>query len=490
MRRGNVLFVTIDQLRADVVEGQLSGFAPMRAFDRLKAEGAHYLNHYTTAVPCGPARASLMTGLYAFNHRSIRNGAPLARNHATLGTELRRLGVEPLLFGYGDIGPDPSDHAPADPDLASYEHPARGFRELVEMRFESMGEWTGFLLAQGYDLPRPLPQRLFEIYRPQGGAITGPALYSAEHSDTAYLTDRVIEALEPRRDGGWFAHVTYIRPHPPFVAPAPWNTLVAPGDAPPPVSETVDHPFRDAWFSERSNHGLWIGFNGDCAALAPAEIADLRAVYLGLAAEVDHHIARLLDWLDATGQTEDTLVIVTADHGEMLGDQGYWGKDAPFRAAHHVPLLIRDPRAPGARRIGALTESIDLAPTILRWLGGAPPPAMDGGDLSGPPERGVCLTEIDYADPVAPTRFQCALGLETTRCNAAVLRDPRWTLVHFNGGLPPLLFDRVHDPQESCDFAATAGAQFEIARLRAAMLDLRMTRADRRLTEWRAAPSG
>jgi arylsulfatase A-like enzyme len=489
---GNILFVTLDQLRADVVTGRLAGLAPTPALYRLRAEGVTYLEHHTVTVPCGPSRASLLTGLYAFNHRAIRNGTPLAAHHDGLGLALRRRGVEPLLFGYTDSTPDPATRHPEDPDLAQYEGVAPGFRELCEMRADAGLEWPAALLARGYDVPRPMPERIHELYRPVAESgrpprIDDPALYRAADSDTAYLTDRVLEALEIRRERPWFAHVAYIRPHPPLVAPAPYNRLVDPASVPPREAAGAPHPFRDAWFSAPTQKKLHHGFDGDCAGMSEDTASALRAVYLGLVAEVDHHLGRLLDWLDTTGQAMRTLVIVTADHGEMLGDQGMWGKESVFRAAHHIPLIVRDPHhpAPGAT-VRAITETVDIAPTVLTWLGAPVPPAMDGAPLPGPgvPEgwRDAALTEIDLASPVAPTRFQTAWGLDHDRCNAAVLRDARWTYVHFNGGLPPMLFDREADPAERHDLARDRAAVPLIRQLMGAMLDRRMTRADRRLT--------
>jgi arylsulfatase A-like enzyme len=496
---GNVLFVTLDQLRADCVAAcapgaPLAGAVATPALDQLAAEGCAFANHWTNAVPCGPARASLLTGLHAFTHRVVRNGAPLAAHHATLATEARRLGREPLLFGYADQAPDPTDLDPADPDLSTYEQPARGFREIVEMRFEAPMAWIGALRARGYALPEPLPERVADLLAPvaegRPARPDDPTLYRAEDSDTAFLTDRTLEALEARREGTWFAHVAYIRPHPPLAAPAPWNRAVDPAAVPPPQAAAADHPFRRAWFSAPTQTGLFHGFDGDCAALDAGTVATLRAVYLGLLAEVDHHLGRLLAWLDERGLSERTLVVVTSDHGEMLGDQGMWGKESVFAPAHRVPLLIRDPRRPGGRVWAGATEAVDLAPTILDWLGGAAPPAMDGVSLlpalagAAPGRDALALTEIDLAHPARPTRFQSAWGLEESRCNAAVLRDPRWTYVHFNGGVAPMLFDRAADPGEAVDLAPDPAAAGEIARLARLMLDRRMTRADRRLTGW------
>ncbi len=492
----NILFVTIDQLRADVVLGRLAGLAPMPTLARLMREGTTFTQHFTVTSPCGPARASLMTGLYAFNHRSIRNGTPLAAEHATLGMELRKQGREPLLFGYGDIAADPTGLSANDPLLKTYEITPPGFRELTEMRFEDMAEWRAHLAARGYDLPQPQPARLWDIYQPVApsgspGNITDPPLYRAEDSDTAFLTDRVLAHLDARKTQGWTAHVTYIRPHPPFVAPEPWNRIVRPADVPSPVAGGAAHPFRDLWFAKPNEYGLWTGFDGNCTKMAPETASDLRAVYLGLAAEVDHHLGRIVTWLDDTDQGDDTLIVITSDHAEMLGDQGYWGKDAPFIGAHHVPLIICDPTRKGRRgkQVTTLTESVDIAPTILDWVGAPVPRAMDGGSLLPFLERErvegwwqTAFTELDYSNPKSPTRYEKAWGMDATQTNAAIIRDPRWTYIHFNAGQPPLLFDRDADPDETHNLANDKAAMPQIARMQSAMLDLRMRRANQRLT--------
>lgn len=496
--RLNILFVTLDQLRADVVSGRLAGIAATPTLDQLARDGVRFDQCFTATVPCGPSRASLLTGLYAFNHRAIRNGTPLARHHATVATEWRKLGREPLLFGYNDVTADPTGRDLADPEFASYEMPAAGFRELLEMRFEAPLAWIGYLRAKGYDLPSPLPDRWIDLYRPvppagRAARPDHPLMMRAEDSETAFLTDRVIEALEARRDTVWTAHVTYIRPHPPLSAPAPWNTHVAAADVPPPVTANGPaHPFRRAWFSAPAQAGLWHGFDGDCAGMDAATAQDLRAVYLGLVAEVDYHLGRLLAWLDHAGLADRTAVIVMADHGEMLGDQGYWGKDNVAAAAHHVPLLIRMPGAQAGAVCDALVSSVDIAPTLIDMAGGTPPPAMDGASLlpmlrgnATPDWRDAVLSEIDLGEPDRPTRFQTALGLDANRANAAILRDRDWTLVHVNGGVPPMLFDRRADPDETRNLADDPAHAPHVAAMRARMLDLRMTRADRRLTGWR-----
>ena len=485
MRR-NVLLVIIDQFRADLLAGDLAQHVDLPNLQGLRRDSVVFDNHFTVTTPCGPSRASLLTGQYAMNHRSIRNGTPLAAHHPSLGPEARKAGYEPLLFGYTDVSADPDHLHPDDPDLKSYEGLAAGFAEILRMRFEETGSWQADLKAKGYDLPRSH----FAIYAPVADngppAINDPALYRAEDSDTAFLTDQTLRELSVRENKGWFATVTYIRPHPPFVAPAPYNRMFAPGALPAPQRQAnlaatrATHPFLDAMFAEPGQYGLYIGFDGKLDQLPDNDAALLRSVYAGLAREVDDHIGRLVEYLKSSGQWDNTTLVITADHGEMLGDHYLWGKNAPFDAALKVPLIIRDPDY-RPRVVTALTETIDTTATLLALMGRTPPDSVNGRSLipwlnGETPDawREHVFAEIDLGDPERPTVFQRRFDLDMARCNYAVLRERRWKYVHFNGGLPPLLFDLGADPHELCNLADDPVYAAELSRLRVRMLDHRM----------------
>ena len=494
---GKVLFIVLDQLRGDVLTGALGEAARLPNLRALAAEGVTFAQHFTVTNPCGPARASLLTGLYAMNHRSVRNGAPLSRNLTNIALELRKAGYEPLLFGYTDTTLDPTGLPAGDPALTSYEGVLPGFTEVVEMRLDSGLSWLAELKARGYRLP----ERYLDIYRavdPEGGRrLDAPTMYRAEDSDTAFLTDETLKALAVREDRDWFAHVTYIRPHPPLAAPEPWNrahdpaALPAPARRETPSAERAVHPFFEAYFSEPTVRNLYIGFDGHLERIPDEDMRTLRAIYLGLAEEVDHHIGRLLAYLRESGQYDETLIIVTGDHGEMLGDHWQWGKESIYDPAFHVPLIIRDPRrrASAGRIVHALTESVDIAPTILDWLGLEVPGAFDGRSLvpfldgTTPADwRTHVFAELDLADPAEPTRYQRQLGLSLEEANVAFVREARLKYVHFNGGLRPLLFDLENDPHEFRNLAEEPAWRDEMLRLARRMLDHRMSHAHQELS--------
>jgi len=140
----------------------LSGDVDLPNLRGLMGESVTFNRHYTVTTPCGPSRASLLTGLYAMNHRSIRNGTPLSARHVNIGTEMRKAGYEPMLFGYTDVSSDPTSLHPNDPELKHYEGLAPGFAEIVRMRLESSSSWVGDLKAKGYSVP----SRYWDLYRP------------------------------------------------------------------------------------------------------------------------------------------------------------------------------------------------------------------------------------------------------------------------------------------------------------------------------------
>lgn len=495
-------------MRADCLNGALANHIEMPNLRELMQEGVTFNQHYTVTTPCGPARASLLTGLYAMNHRSVRNGTPLSNAHPTIATEMRKAGYEPMLFGYTDASIDPTGMHPNDPSLKTYESASPGFAEIVRMRQDSGSQsWRGELKSKGYDVPlnpmdmyRPVPQDHSNNPR-----ISDPALFSAEDSDTAFLTNRTIQELSVRTEEDWFAFVSYIKPHPPFVAPAPYNTMYSPNAVPKPncphsiASQKTKHPFYSAFFCEPANHSLFHGFDGRMDALSDEEIAEIRAVYFGLISELDHNLGRLMDSLKETGQYDDTLIIFTSDHGEMLGDHFQWGKNSFHDPALHVPLIIRDPRNRKAAGtvVDDFTQSIDIGPTLFQWVGHPVPIGANGQSLKPFLEgkqpqiwRDYMFAEIDLSDPVTPTRHQREFGVLAKQSNYAILREKQYKYVHFNGGLPPLLFDLSLDPNEADNLAADPAYAGELQRLSAKMLDHHMTHAHHALSDMRITKNG
>jgi arylsulfatase A-like enzyme len=509
----NVLLVTFDQWRADCLSAM--GHPQLRTpiLDAFAAEATLFANHWSVACPCGPARASLFTGTYLHRHRSLRNGAPLDDRFTNLALEARRLGYDPALFGYTDISPDPRGKDPGDPIFDSYEGVLPGMTRVCRLD-DDFGTWFTNLKAKGYSLP----ERPWDIFRPteEGLAEAGaagraycaaPARFRAEDSNAAFLTDELLRYLEAQGSRPWFTHISYISPHPPFIAPAPYHDRYDPAEAPrptradSPAAEAEGHPFLRFKIDGRAGGtnagvGAFIGRNIAPAEMEDAELAQLRATYYGMINEVEACFGRILDHLKATGVYDETLIVLTSDHGEQLGDHWMLSKSGFFDESYRVPLLIRDPRdkATGGRgrRVEAFTESVDAAPTVLQALGLPIPRQMQGAPLTAWLEgrtparwRDAAHVEYDFGDPIGRTA-ETAFGLPSEACGLAFITDGRFKYVHFQA-LPPLLYDLHVDPQQLHNVADDPAYAAALAEMRGRLLTWRMDADEKTLTHYHIA---
>ena len=495
----NILLISVDQWRGDCLAYLGHPVVRTPNLDRLAAQSTSFTRHFSCSAPCGPGRTSLLTGLYPFNHRSVTNGTPLDARFTNLALELRKAGYAPRLYGYTDTSADPRTLPADDPRVRTFEGVMEGFDVGLNFNLGGMAQWLDLLAEHGIERP----QREMDIYAHtqagHNGFAAEPARFPAELSESALTTDRVLEDIRGQGGAPWCYHVVYLRPHPPLVAPEPYHAMFAPSDVDPPLPASTgrpEHPFLATWRAKHADFGYfdeWI----DLGRMNEADHAAMRAVYYGLIAEVDAQIGRLLAGLEDVGEAGRTLVILTCDHGEMAGDHGLWGKGGYFDAAYHIPLLIRDPGRPSSagRRIDAFTESVDVAPTVLDWLGLDIPDTWDGSSLvpfiDGASPRGwrtQAFWEFDFRD-VETMGFETALGLAPDECVLNVIRGERWKYVHFPS-LPPLLFDLQNDPDERFDRSGEA----ELAAVQMAMaqsvLSRRMLHAERTLTNTKLTENG
>ncbi len=363
---------------------------------------------------------------------------------------------------------------------------------------EHMAQWIADLKARGYDLP----EGRWIVYKPAPGHRPGPgessfgapALFAAEHSETEFMAGAIGRFLSVRRDQNWFVHGVFLRPHPPFIAPTPFNRLIDPADVPPPsrrptfAEEGALHPYLAHRIDRMGADGLITDDPVDTRALSERDIRQIRATYFGLIAQTDAGIGSVLQHLKDTGEYDETLILFTVDHGELLGDHWLWGKEGWHDPAYHIPLIIRDPRPHAARGkiVEEFTEAVDLMPTILDWLGLDVPLQCDGESLLPFLEdqrparwRTEAHFEYDFRD-IEHQVPETALGLTSDQCTLAVIRDRGWKYVHFPA-LPPLLFDLGEDPQEFVNRAEDPACREVMLRYAQKMLTWRMEQADRTL---------
>jgi arylsulfatase A-like enzyme len=501
----NVLFITVDQWRGDCLSRLGHPVVRTPHLDAFAAESVQFSSHFTNVVPCGPSRASIHTGMYLLNHRCGTNGTPLDRRFTNWALEARAAGYAPALFGYTHTARDPREFGPDHPFMRTDEGPLPGMDHVLPMGTDCTS-WRNWLAERGYQglpedaqftyLMRDEDPKWLEAGQPM------PLAFAAEHSDTRFMVDALLDWVGQQHDGalpagapGWMAHLSLVRPHPPWIAPVPYNTLYSPDRLPgyrraaDVAQEGAQHPWL-AWFlSGRRN----------AAPEDPRRHGLLQASYYGLMNEVDDNLARLFDALKSSGDWERTLIVLTSDHGEQMGDHWMLGKAGYFDESYHVPLFVRDPETSADPGRGALldvfTEHVDLMPTVLDWIGLPPPRQCDGRSLLGmvrgapvPDDwRDAVHWEFDFRDPVDGAAEQ-ALGLHMDQCTLNVRRTRRWKYVHFSA-LPPLLFDLAADPDQLHDLAGDPAAVDVLGEQARALLSWRMRHADKTLTHMRIVPS-
>lgn len=503
----NLLFILTDQWRGECLSYLGHPTVKTPNLDYLASQGVLFTNHFVQCTMCGPSRASIYTGMYLQNHRSVTNGSPLDSRHTNLALELRKLGYDPALIGYTDTSPDPRLYAPKDPILTTYEGVLPGFISILGKIVDGVPlAWLQWLGERGYDIPSNPLDMLNPVADYPGaeerGATYAPARYSREESDTAFETDAALKFIRNRVEKPWFLHVSYSRPHPPYTAPEPYNKLYHPDDVPnfrratSVEEEARQHSFLAFLLERNQKEGKW---NAERYHRDDRSMRQLRAIYYGLMTEIDEHIGRIIEALKETGMYDETLIIFGSDHGEQLWDHWMIGKGPHFDQCFHVPLIIRAPGAetdPGRGRIVTeFTENVDILPTVLDLLEADIPIQCDGVSLrpfltgQTPARwRKEAHWEIDFRD-VRHGIPEKALGIHLHECCLNVIRDEHYKYVHF-AALPPLFYDLRKDPYELSNMAGDPAYVDLVLQYAQKMLSWRMVNDERTLTGMEVGPGG
>ncbi|MEL6582677.1 MAG: sulfatase-like hydrolase/transferase [Pseudomonadota bacterium] len=445
--RPNILFITADQWRGDCLG--FAGHPVVRTphLDALAADGVACLNHFSACAPCSPARASLYAGLYQFNHRVVGNGTPLDARFDNVALAARRAGYRPTLFGYTDTALDPRNRPQNDPELRSYEEVLPGFELGTNLREDDMA-WLEWCAEMGIDVH---PENPHAVGSDGHRIATGPTRYKAGETQTTFLVERFLE-WETTQTEPWFAHLSFLRPHPPFVAPSPYNAMFSPAQVPRSIGDGADafasaHPFVQLLRAHSSLAGLVPSTEGTVADLTEDDFARLRAVYFGMIAEVDAELGGLFATLKSRAVWDDTLIVFTSDHGEMMGDHGLMSKGGFYPQSQHIPLIIRDPARKGGLVTEGFTSSVDVFPTLCARIGVTPGHAVDGQDLfqgDNIQTRDHALWEYDFRVDLHKQGLS-NLPLRQQDCTLLVRRTAQEQYVH-TAAFEPLLFDLCQDP--------------------------------------------
>ena len=475
----NILFIMYDQLRHDYLSCAGHPTLSTPNMDRLAAMGVRFTNTYVQSPVCGASRMSFYTGRYVSSHGAAWNNYPLKVGEMTLGDHLRPLDMGCYLIGKTHMRVDD-----AGLDRLGIARDSIIGARLSECGFDAVirddGLWAegpdgpydtkqspynDYLKAQGYSGDNPWANHANAGVDQAGDIATGwlmknatlPANVAEADSETPWLTTQMIDFLgSSQADQPWLCHLSYIKPHWPYIVPAPYHQMFTARDILPVVrspSERDDpHPVYRAFMENRIGRA----FQRDEVreAVIPA--------YMGLIKQCDDQLGRLLDHLQATGRMDDTLIVLTSDHGDYLGDHWLGEKDLFHAPSVKVPLIVVDPSGSADATRGttcdAFVESIDLAATFIATAGGPVPDHIIEGRsllpwLHGTPPtdwRSHVVSEYDYS----ATPMAAALGVAPKDARLFMIATKDWKLVHAEGGFRPMLYHLKDDPDELHDLGA------------------------------------
>ena len=480
----NVLWIMADQLRWDYLSCYGAKHIHTPNLDWLASQGVRFNKAYVQSPICGPSRMSFYTGRYVRSHGSTWNGFPLRVGEPTLGNHLREIGVKCALVGKTHMTPDREgmERLGISPESTIGALVAEcGFEVSVRDDGTNHSDYPGrsaenydqYLRDNGMDGDNPWEEWANTAIGSNGDMRSGWVLENAplaarvpkEHSETAWLTTRGIEYIQSQGEQPWLCHLSYIKPHWPYLAPAPYNDMYGPKDLPPVNRSNAErqsnHPLMQAWMDMRVSQS----FSRDT-------VRDLVApCYMGLIKELDDQMGRLFEFLRESGRMDNTLIVFCSDHGDNMGDHWLGEKDLFYDCSARVPLLVYDPRKEADTTRGtatdALIEGIDLAPTYLDFFGGASKPhIMEGRSLvpllNGETTewRQFVVSEYDYATRDA----RRDIGVDQSDARLVMIFDGRWKYVHVEKMLP-LLFDLKTDPDERIDLGTNPEFADQVSRL-------------------------
>ncbi len=481
----NVILILADQLSACWLEGESAAACPTPNLDRLAARGVRFTRHIVHNPVCMPSRASLFTGRSSRHHGVLQNGYELGHDCATFPQVLRRAGVRTAGFGkfhlqchqrsaHNDVRPYGYDVAEVTEDIRAGDWLDWVQREHPDCYEQALATvWPLPCLREyGPDkadlLPRVHAARAkhtadrgaipkSEIRNPKSAIpLTYPSLVPERACQTRWVGDRACAFLA-EVDRPFFLNVSFVDPHDPYDPPESYLARVDAGRVPAPIAAAwPEDPLSPAVFGRPGICKLFEGVGAD-------GWREIRRHYLASVAFIDDQVGRILDALARRGLEEDTYVLFTSDHGDMLGDHGL-----PFKGAWHYDACIRTPlivSGPGAApgECGAMVENLDLFPTVLEMAGVECAVPVEGSSLL-PWVRGEAPAgwrEAAYCESFASYEDREPDGWART------LRTAEWRYTLFPAGGGEQLFHLAGDPREQVNRAGDP----ECAPVRAALRD-------------------
>ena len=420
MKSPNVLFIMADQLAASALAAYGHKLVKTPNLDRIAARGAVFENAYSPNPICASSRFAMMSGQRSSRIGAFDNAAEFPASVPTFAHYLRALGYSTCLSGKMHfVGPD---------QLHGFEE--RVTTDIYPSDFGWTADW----------------ERRIEPYAPSQMSMRGVvesglcvrSLQMDYDDDVANQSVQWLYDHARRPEGNPFLLVaSFTHPHNPFTISREFWDLYDHSKIEMPTVPFIPYEKRDPW-SQR----YYKLIRQDEHRVTDDMILSARHAYYGMVSYVDHKVGLLLEALRQTGALDNTVVVFTADHGEMLGERGMWFKFNPYEPAVKVPLIIHAPGAKAGQRVSANCSLVDLLPTLIDLATEGKPPAL--ADACDGRSLGALL---HGSDPTWTDEALVEFTSEGVYAPALILRKGQYKYVYCDGD-PGMLFDLRSDPAE------------------------------------------
>ena len=449
----NILVILVDQLRFDAFSHRGNSVVQTPNIDRLAAEGVAMTEATCSSPLCGPSRAALLTGCYSEGCYSHVNCEPDVKGPwlgevTTVDEMLAEAGYHVEYHGKWHTGLENRECYRGDGRVfghnitdyhdylaARYPKPSQDSKHKVDhytewpYRYWAIDDMMSQAASKGFKMPHDHEAGVIDI--------------ADEDTLTAWTARKTIEFLRNRPQKPFAVTCSILQPHAPLITSPTYANMYKPADMPMPPN--VTHSLEE---------------NPPIPGAIPADASGLgqfMALYYGLVKEVDVWVGKLLDALEQAGCADNTLVIFTADHGEMLGSHRTFSKKNFYDEAMRVPLIFRYPKTiPAGKRISGAAIGVDVGPTILDYCRVPPLKKCHGRSLRDAIEGRTAPVEYAFGETLF---WHC-------------IRSSNWKYVAPLAANPERLFDLRNDPHEMRDLLSDKPLSSRVVKTRDQLQDM------------------
>ena len=416
-----------DEFRADAMHCAGHPVVSTPNLDRLAHEGVRFSTCYTVCPVCSPSRASAFSGRYAHVHGVTTNQVPAKNGEIFLPSILKYYGYHTAISGKLHFVPTRFDFGFDQFWTFTSEGPTpeKGYSAFLKKKYGSPAKFT--------KVPGSCPWPNDPL-----GKDVGLFDHAPQDFETEWIADRALDYLRSRKGNPqpWFLYTSFLRPHSPSVLPRKYFDMYDADKVPIFKLPPDAHQMRERAQGQQKRHII------DDERMERV----LTAKYFGAVTNVDDNIGRILAELERLGMLDNTIILFSADHGNMLGEKARWFKDLQYDGSAEIPLLWRGPKGSPentGRVEKRLVENIDIMPTLLECAGIPIPEGIQGRSF---------LRLARGADPHWKDRCFSQLHM-------GMVRTPRWKLIddslNLTGELE--LYDMPNDPREERNLAKDPG---------------------------------